>query len=98
MSRTLMFAGALAMFVAGCASSAETERRAETHDTRARQAAAYEDYDRAAQEKHEADRLHAKAASQRADETVNGEVTSPPPPPAADVPPPPPPPATAPLP
>ena len=62
MSRSLMFAGALALLVGGCASSAETERRAEIHDTRARQAAAYENYDRAAQEKHEGDRLHSKAA------------------------------------
>jgi len=61
------------------------------HDTRARQAAAYEDYDRAAQEKHEADRLHAKAATQRANEAASGEVTTPPPPPA-ELPPPPPPP------
>lgn len=91
MSRTLMLAGAFALCVAGCASSGETERRAEVHDTRARQAAAYEDYDRAAQEKHEADRLHAKAATQRANEAASGEVTTPPPPPA-ELPPPPPPP------
>ncbi len=90
MSRSLLFAGALAIIAGGCASSAETERRAEAHDTRARQAAAYEDYDRAAQEKHEADRLHAKAASQRADEAASGEVTAPPPPAPAEVPPPPP--------
>jgi len=90
MSRSLMFAGALALLVGGCASSAETERRAETHDTRARQAAAYENYDQAAQEKHEADRLHAKAAQQRADEAANGEVVTPPPPPPAEYPPPPP--------
>ncbi len=90
MSRSLMFAGALALIVGGCASSAETERRAQVHDTRARRAAAYEDYDRAAQEKHEADRLHAKAAAQRADEAANGEVTTPPPSPS-EVPPPPPP-------
>ena len=90
MSRSLMFAGALALLVGGCASSAETERRAETHDTRARQAAAYENYDQAAQEKHEADRLHAKAAQQRADEAASGDVVTPPPPPA-DYPPPPPP-------
>jgi hypothetical protein len=90
MSRSLMFAGALALLVGGCASSAETERRAESHDTRARQAAAYENYDQAAQEKHEADRLHAKAAQQRANEAADGEVVTPPPPPA-DYPPPPPP-------
>ena len=90
MSRSLMFAGALALLVGGCASSAETERRAETHDTRARQAAAYENYDQAAQEKHEADRLHAKAAQQRANEAASGEVVAPPPPPAEYPPPPPP--------
>ena len=90
MSRSLMFAGALALLVGGCASSAETERRAETHDARARQDAAYENYDQAAQEKHEANRLHAKAAQQRANEAADGEVVAPPPPPA-EVPPPPPP-------
>ena len=88
MSKSLMFAGALALLVGGCASSAETERRAETHDARARQAAAYENYDQAAQEKHEADRLRAKAASERANEEVNGEVPAPPAPPPPEVPPP----------
>ncbi len=90
MSRSLLFAGALALLVGGCASSSETERRAETHDARARQAAAYENYDQAAQEKHEADRLHAKAAQQRANEEYNGEAVTPPPAPPPDVPPPPP--------
>ena len=85
MSKSFMFAGALALFVGGCATSADTERRAEIHDTRARQAAAYEDYDHAAEEKHEGDRLHAKAAEQRANEAGSGEVVVPPPPPA-DVP------------
>ncbi len=91
MSRSLMFAGAIALLVGGCASSADTERRAEIHDTRARQAAAYENYDQAAQEKHEADRLHAKAATQRADEAGADVVPQAPPP--ADVAPPPPAPA-----
>ena len=91
MTKSLMMAGALALVVGGCASSSETERRAQDHDIRAHQAAAYEDYDRAAMEKREADRLHAKAAEQRANEAANGEV--PPPPPEY---PPPPPPATAP--
>ncbi len=90
MSKSLLFAGALALFVGGCASSADTERRAEVHDQRARQAAAYENYDQAAQEKREADRLHQKAAAQRADEATEGEVPPPAPPPS-EVPPPPPP-------
>jgi hypothetical protein len=89
--RILMFAGALALVAGGCASSAQTERRAETHEARARQAAAYEDYDHAAEEKHQADRLHAKAAEQRANEAAEGEDVVPPPPPPVDVPPPPPP-------
>ncbi len=89
MSRSLMFAGALALLVGGCATSADTEQRAQSHDTRARQAAAYEDYDRAAMEKHAADRLHAKAAAERADEVETG--VTPPPPPPEYVPPPPPP-------
>ena len=90
MSRGLLFSGALALLVGGCATSADTERRAEAHDQRARQAAAYENYDQAAEQKHEADRLHAKAARERAEE--NGDVVvPPPPPPAGDYPPPPPP-------
>lgn len=93
MSKTLMFAGALALLVGGCASSAETERRAEIHDQNARAAAAYEDYDHAAQEKHEADRLHAKAAYERSDENGGAvdPVAPPPPAPPADYVPPPPP-------
>jgi hypothetical protein len=91
MSRSLLFAGALALIAGGCASSADTERRAEVHDTRARQAAAYENYDQAAEEKHEANRLHAKAAAQRANEAADGEVVAPPAPPPAEIPPPPPP-------
>jgi hypothetical protein len=91
MSRSLMFAGALALLVGGCASSADTERRAEIHDARARHDAAYENYDQAAQEKHEADRLHAKAASQRANEEESREDPASPAPPPAEVPPPPPP-------
>lgn len=82
MSRSFMFAGALALFVGGCATSADTERRAQIHDSRARQAAAYEDYDHAADEKHEGNRLHAKAATQRANEAGGNEVVVPPPPPA----------------
>lgn len=90
MNRGLLFAGAVALMLGGCASSGETERRAEAHDQRARAAASYEAYDTAAQEKHEADRLHAKAARQRANETGD-EVVTPPPPPPGDYPPPPPP-------
>jgi len=92
MSRILMFAGALAMFAGGCATSAETERRADVHDQRARTAAAYENYDQAAAEKHEADRLHEKAAAERANESYRGDVppapVSPPPAPVVEVPPP----------
>jgi hypothetical protein len=87
MSRNLLFAGALALVMGGCASSAETERRAEAHDQRARAAASYENYDRAAEEKHEADRLHQKAARERAEE--NGAVAPAPPPPPEDYVPPP---------
>lgn len=91
MSRSLMFAGVLALLAGGCASSSDTERRADVHDARARRAAAYEDYDQAAMEKHEANRLHAKAAVQRANEAADGEVVAPPTPPPPEVPPPPPP-------
>jgi outer membrane murein-binding lipoprotein Lpp len=92
MSKNLLFAGALAFLVGGCASSAETERTAQVHDQRARQAAAYEDYDRAADEKREALKLHAKAAQERADEYPEHQTETPPaPPPPADYVPPPPP-------
>lgn len=97
MPRILMFAGALAFLAAGCATSAETEHRAEIHDARAHNDAAYENYEAAAAEKREADRLHAKAAAERANEAANGEVVpvAEPPaaselPPPAPVPPPPP--------
>jgi hypothetical protein len=99
MSKSVLFAGALSLIVGGCASSVETERRAQAHDSRARQAAAYEDYDKAADEKHEGDRLHAKAARERVDET-DGQLAVPeppaPPPPVEYAPPPPPPPPPAP--
>jgi hypothetical protein len=84
MTRGLLFAGAVAMILGGCASSAETERRAEFHDQQARQAASVEAYDTAAEEKHEANRLHAKAARERANETDDAEVVTPPPPPPGD--------------
>jgi hypothetical protein len=59
MRRTLLWLCALAF--CGCASAAELERDARTHDTRADAAARVRDYDRAAAEKAEAQRLHAKA-------------------------------------
>ena len=94
MSRILMFAGAMALMVGGCATSAETERRAEVHDQRARNAAAYENYDQAAAEKHEANRLHEKAAAERANEGSDGDVVpvpaEPVAPPVVEVPAPPP--------
>jgi hypothetical protein len=88
MTRGLLLAGAVALIVGGCASSSDTERRAEAHDQRARQAASYEAYDTAAQEKREADRLHAKAARERSEELGPDEVVTPPPPPPGDYPPP----------
>jgi hypothetical protein len=90
MPRGLLFSGALALLLGGCATSVDTERRAEAHDQRARQEAAYQNYDQAAEQKHEADRLHAKAARERAEENSEA-VLPPPPPPAGDYPPPPPP-------
>lgn len=91
MSKSVLFAGALGLLVAGCATSEETEQRAQAHDQRARQAAAYEDYDRAAQEKHEANRLHAKAAEERSEENLGEPVAPPPPAVPPDYMPPPPP-------
>jgi hypothetical protein len=97
MPRILMCAGALALLVGGCATSAETEQQARLHDVRARNAAAYENYDVAAAEKHEADRLHAKAAAERANAASNGDVVPAPAPVApVEVPPPPPEPIPAP--
>jgi hypothetical protein len=94
MSRIFMFAGALALFAGGCATSADTEQRAEAHDQRARTAAAYENYDQAAAEKRKADYLHEKAAQERVNETTGAGVVpeAPPPTPPAPVPAPPPPP------
>lgn len=86
MSRVLLFAGALGLLVGGCASSHETDRQAEMHEQRAREAAAYENYDRAAMEKREAERLHAKAARERAQEATNGNMEAPPPPAPAPTP------------
>jgi len=91
MSKRFLFAGVFALLVGGCATSAETERRAQVHDQRARQAAAYEDYDRAADEKREALKLHAKAAQERSDEYSTDTSAPPPAPPPADYVPPPPP-------
>ena len=91
MSKRVLFAGALGLLVAGCASSAETERRAEVHDQRARQAAAYENYDQAAAEKREAQRLHDKAANQQLEEHYVEPIAPPPAPPPNYVPPLPPP-------
>ncbi len=91
MSKRVWLAGALGLLVAGCATSEETAQRAQIHDQRARQAAAYEDYDRAAQEKHEADRLRAKAAEERSQENYGEPVPPPPPAVPPDYMPPPPP-------
>ncbi len=80
MIRSLLFAGAVALAAAGCASSNKTERSAESHEQRARQAAAYGEYDRAAAEKHEADRLHEKAARERIEEDEAPAIPPAPPP------------------
>ncbi len=77
MSRSFMFAGALALIVGGCAVSYETARQADSHDVRARQAHARKNYELAAAEKQEANRLHAKAAEQRAAEASDGNAVVP---------------------
>jgi hypothetical protein len=75
--------------LAGCATSTQIERQAREHDRRADVAAQMRDYDRAATEKHEAAKLHAKAVHRAYKEgaaatvgvpTTPQEVPHPPPP------------------
>ena len=78
MRRTLLWLGALAF--CGCASAAKLERDARAHDTRADAAARVRDYDRAAAEKAEAQRLHAKAVKRAYKEGTTDVVVIPTPP------------------
>ena len=77
MSRSFMFAGALALIVGGCAFRTKPRASADSHDVRARQAHACQNYELAAAEKQEANRLHAKAAEQRAAEASDGNAVVP---------------------
>jgi len=78
MRRTLLWLGALAF--CGCASAAKIERQAKLHDMRADAAARVRDYDRAAAEKAEAQRLHAKAVRRAYQEGTTEQVVIPTPP------------------
>ena len=61
MRHVLIGLGLFAMTAGGCATSTQLERDARQHDLRADAASQMRDYDRAAKEKEEAERLHRKA-------------------------------------
>jgi hypothetical protein len=75
MRRTLLWLGALAL--AGCASAAKLEQQAKLHDMRADAAASVRDYDKAAAEKAEAARLHAKAVKRSYEEGTTEQIVVP---------------------
>jgi hypothetical protein len=60
--------------LAGCATSAQIEKEARLHDMRADAASTIRDYDVAAAEKHEAQRLHQKALKRAYKEGNSGVV------------------------
>jgi hypothetical protein len=94
MRRLALALGLLAMAGSGCATSGEIERKAQRHEARADRAASMRDYQRAAKEQREAERLHQKAAAKAYEEGEPPPVTPAPspsvvvPPPAAPLPPP----------
>ena len=61
MRKLLVGVGLLVLGAAGCATSTQLERESRAHLNRADALASTRDYDRASQEKGEADRLHRKA-------------------------------------
>jgi len=71
--RQILIAVAAVTF-AGCATSAKIEKEARVHDLRADAAASIRDYDRASQEKSEAERLHRKAIKRAYKEGTTGVV------------------------
>lgn len=66
--------GVAAVTLVGCATSAKIEKEARVHDLRADAAASIRDYDRASQEKAEAERLHRKAIKRAYKEGTTGVV------------------------
>ncbi len=62
---------------AGCATSTKLEREAREHQSRAQAAASVRDYDRAADEKAESERLHAKAVKKAYKEGNSSSVVIP---------------------
>jgi hypothetical protein len=89
MRHLLVGLGLLGLTAAGCATSTELERKAQQHDMQADAAAGVRDYNRAAQEKATAAKLHAKAVKRAYEEgnsesvvipSYPGEVPHPPPP------------------
>jgi hypothetical protein len=81
-----LIAGLGLLAFAGCASSMQLEREAREHQLRAEASASARDYNRAAAEKREAERLHAKAVkkSYKEGNAASVEIPTPPqqPPPA----------------
>jgi len=61
----------------GCASSTELENKSRVHTMRADAAAQSRDYDTAAQEKHKAEELHAKAVKKAYKEGATNDVEVP---------------------
>jgi len=69
--------GLLAIAAASCASSTKLENEARIHSLRADAAAQSRDYNLAAQEKQEAQRLHEKAVEKALKEGKGGNITVP---------------------
>jgi hypothetical protein len=69
--------GLLVMGFFGCASSTELENKSRVHTMRADAAASVRDYNTAAQEKQQAEELHAKAVKRAYKEGATNDVTVP---------------------
>lgn len=78
MRKIVLMGVCLSLFAGfGCATSGQLEQKARIHDMRADAAASVRDYDRAADEKAEANRLHAKAVKKAYKEGLSSEVALP---------------------
>jgi hypothetical protein len=76
----VLLVGAALLVGAGCANSTALERASREHETRAQSLAQARDYDDAAVEHHEAQRLHAKAVKKAYKEGNSASVAIPEPP------------------
>ena len=82
MRHVLIGLGLFAMTAGGCATSSQVEKEARRHDQRADAAAQLREYDKAAQEKAEAERLHRKAVKKAYNEEATDTVVVPSSPPS----------------